>query len=103
MWAGGGNTTLTIRWTMSGMPLPFADEIISAPEIPSTAPPTTNILLCTPYKLKLVELFDYTNSFWLDAAEKWGIRSLEEVLEAYNLVDLDAEGEDDLKELQSCI
>ncbi|EKM53156.1 uncharacterized protein PHACADRAFT_197584 [Phanerochaete carnosa HHB-10118-sp] len=48
-----------------------------------------------PYKLPLARLFNYQDRFWVTMVEKWGIRSLDKELEAYSIVDMDADGDYD--------
>ncbi|KDQ55684.1 hypothetical protein JAAARDRAFT_208479 [Jaapia argillacea MUCL 33604] len=45
--------------------------------------------------IKLEDLFDFTKDFWVEAHERSGTTSLQEELEVYELLDLDADGEDD--------
>ena len=49
----------------------------------------------------LVSLFNFQDNSWAEMAEKFSLRSLDEELELYELVDLDAEGEDDEQEFDS--
>lgn len=44
---------------------------------------------------KLAELFDFSNTTWIDITQKICMKSLDEELELYKLVDMDAEGEAD--------
>ena len=46
--------------------------------------------------LKLTELFDFDNTHWAAAVRSAQEDSFEKELEFYKLLDLDAEGEDDL-------
>jgi hypothetical protein len=45
--------------------------------------------------VKLVELFNFTDSHWVQVYEQAARRSFEEELELYELLDLDAEGEEE--------
>lgn len=45
--------------------------------------------------LKLTELFDFTRTHWTTMYEKGALRNFDEELELYELLDLDADGEDD--------
>ncbi|EKM60620.1 uncharacterized protein PHACADRAFT_189745 [Phanerochaete carnosa HHB-10118-sp] len=57
--------------------------------------PITLAFYGEPYKLPLAQLFNYQDRFWMTMVEKWGIRSLDEELEAYSIVDMDADGDYD--------
>ena len=57
--------------------------------------PSTSTAPDKPYKLSLAEAFNYRDDFWVKMVEKWGLRSLDEELEAYGIIDMDAEGDDD--------
>ena len=46
--------------------------------------------------LKLTELFDFSNTHWVEAVRSAQEYSFEKELEFYELLDLDAEGEDDM-------
>ena len=46
-------------------------------------------------KIKLAELFDFSNTMWIDITRRTCMKSLDEELELYELVDMDAEGEAD--------
>ena len=56
---------------------------------------STSIASNKPYKLSLAEVFNYQDDFWMKMVEKWGLRSLNEELEIYGIIDMDAEGDDD--------
>ena len=43
-------------------------------------------------KLKIKELFEFSNDHWLNVTKNVAMRGLQEELELYELVDLDAEG-----------
>lgn len=45
--------------------------------------------------ISIIELFDFTMSSWVERYERNAHRSLEDELEFYELIDLDAEGEED--------
>ena len=45
--------------------------------------------------LKLAEVFDFSNTHWLESVQSAQENSFEKELEFYELLDLDAEGEDD--------
>ena len=45
--------------------------------------------------LKLTEVFDFSNTHWANAVRSAQENSFEKELEFYELLDLDAEGEDD--------
>ena len=49
-----------------------------------------------PYKLSLAEAFNYRDDFWMKMVEKWSLHSLNEKLEAYSIIDMNAEGDNDL-------
>lgn len=57
---------------------------------------------CTPVRLSSIgltpirSLFDFTRSHWVDMHLKTSIRSFDEELRLYEMLDLDAEGEDDV-------
>jgi hypothetical protein len=44
----------------------------------------------------IYKLFDFTRKHWVDAFSKLAMRSFNEELELYELLDLDAAGEDDI-------
>ena len=44
----------------------------------------------------IYKLFDFTRKHWVDAFNKSAMRSFDEELELYELLDLDAAGEDDI-------
>ncbi|KJA26431.1 hypothetical protein HYPSUDRAFT_52683 [Hypholoma sublateritium FD-334 SS-4] len=46
-------------------------------------------------KKKISELFEFTNDHWAKFFEKHAIRTFDEELEIYELLDMDAEGDDD--------
>lgn len=46
-------------------------------------------------KVRIQDLFDFENPYWLDVVKTAGIRGLDEEMEFYQLVDLDADGEID--------
>ena len=46
-------------------------------------------------KIKLAELFDFSNTMWIDITQRTCMKSLDKELELYELVDMDAEGEAD--------
>ena len=46
-------------------------------------------------KICLNELFNFANSTWTEIISKTAMKSLDEELELYELVEMDAEGEDD--------
>lgn len=52
-------------------------------------------------KVSLVSLFNFQDQSWAEMAEKFSLRSLDEELELYELIDLDAEGEDDEQEFDT--
>ena len=45
--------------------------------------------------LKLAEVFDFSNTHWVESVQSAQEKSFEKELEFYELLDLDAEGEDD--------
>ena len=46
--------------------------------------------------LKLAEVFDISNTHWVESVQSTQENSFEKELEFYELLDLDAEGEDDV-------
>ena len=46
--------------------------------------------------LKLAEVFDFSNTQWVESVQSAQENSFEKELEFYELLDLDAEGEDDV-------
>jgi hypothetical protein len=53
---------------------------------------TTNVIRCS---VKLVELFNFADSHWVQVYENAVQQSFDEKLELYELLDLDAEGEEE--------
>ncbi|KIM66586.1 hypothetical protein SCLCIDRAFT_77807, partial [Scleroderma citrinum Foug A] len=51
--------------------------------------------------VSLVSLFNFQDQSWAEMAEKFSLRSLDEKLELYELIDLDAKGEDDEQEFDT--
>ena len=51
----------------------------------------------------LVSLFNLQDKSWTEMSQKISLRSLDEELELYELIDLDAEGEDDEQEFDSMV
>ena len=45
--------------------------------------------------ISLADIFDYQNNYWKDTIEKAALATFDEELELFQLLDLDAEGEDD--------
>ena len=45
--------------------------------------------------LKLSEVFDFSNTHWVESVQSAQEKSFEKELEFYELLDLDAKGEDD--------
>ena len=52
-------------------------------------------------KESLCSLFNFQDKSWVEMTEKISLRSLDEELELYELIELDAEGEDDEQEFDS--
>ena len=50
-----------------------------------------------PYEVPIRDLFNFNEKYWTDTVERWGIRHLDAELEAYGLLDLDADGEEDIE------
>ena len=46
--------------------------------------------------IKIADLFDFTKKFWISSHERTASRSLDEELELYELLDMDAPGEEDI-------
>ncbi|KAL4081226.1 hypothetical protein J3A83DRAFT_4185076 [Scleroderma citrinum] len=56
----------------------------------------------SPFERKsLVSLFNFQDKSWAEITEKLSLRSLDEELELYELIDLDAEGENDEQEFDN--
>jgi hypothetical protein len=65
-------------------------ELIEAVEIDDEEPPEPNPeALSIPIK----DLFDFSQSYWVEAYGKLAMRGLQDELELYELLDLDAEGD----------
>lgn len=57
-----------------------------------------------PLKMALATIFDFQNMWWQDCEARLGFeRSLDDELEFYELLDLDAAGEDDLEETMDAL
>lgn len=65
-------------------------ELIEAVAIDNEDPPEPSPdVLSIPIK----DLFDYTQSYWVESYNKLAMRGLQDELELYELLDLDAEGD----------
>ena len=51
---------------------------------------------CVPWQVSIAKLFDFTKAHWVSKHERSASRSLNEELELYELLDLDAPGEEDV-------
>jgi hypothetical protein len=51
---------------------------------------------CIPWQVSISELFDFNKGHWVSTHERSASRSLNEELELYELLDLDAPGEEDV-------
>jgi hypothetical protein len=51
---------------------------------------------CVPWQVSISKLFDFTKAHWVSKHERSASRSLNEELELYELLDLDAPGEEDV-------
>jgi hypothetical protein len=65
-------------------------ELIEAVELDNEEPPepSPNAL-----SIPIKDLFDFTQSYWVDSYSKLAMRGLQDELELYELLDLDAEGD----------
>ncbi|KAH9029946.1 ribonuclease H-like domain-containing protein [Lactarius pseudohatsudake] len=71
----------------------IAQELIDAVETDDSAEPpepSSNVLRLS---IPIRNLFDFTQSYWVEAYEKLAMRGLQDELELYELLDLDAEGD----------
>ncbi|KAH9165145.1 hypothetical protein EDB89DRAFT_1911632 [Lactarius sanguifluus] len=71
----------------------IAQELIDAIETDnSTEPPepSSDVLRLS---IPISNLFDFTQLYWVEAYEKLAMRGLQDKLELYELLDLDAEGD----------
>lgn len=41
-----------------------------------------------PYQIPLARMFNYEQAYWMDMVKKWGLRGLEEELDAYGIIDV---------------
>ena len=65
-------------------------QLIEAVELDNEEPPESSPnALSIPIK----DLFDFTQSYWVDSYSKLAMRGLQDELELYELLDLDAEGD----------
>lgn len=64
-----------------------ASEEMEAEDLDPAAPPPTSV------KVLLKNLFDFSNAYWVRADARISKRSLDNELELYQLLDLDAEGD----------
>ncbi len=64
-------------------------QLIEAVELDNEEPPepSPNAL-----SIPIKDLFDFTQSYWVDSYSKLAMRGLQDELELYELLDLDAEG-----------
>ena len=85
--AGGSTEPVSTRPpSMRGI----IQELIEAVEIDDKDPPEPSPdALSIPIK----NLFDFTESYWVEAYSKLAMRGLQDELELYELLDLDAEGD----------
>ncbi|KAI0072468.1 hypothetical protein K474DRAFT_1711584 [Panus rudis PR-1116 ss-1] len=71
----------------------IAEEFDSAPQPLVGDSEGNNSRYGVPYNVSLVDLFDFTSTYWLDMVKRRAQRSLNDELELYSLIDLDADGD----------
>ncbi|KAH9162790.1 ribonuclease H-like domain-containing protein [Lactarius sanguifluus] len=71
----------------------IAQELIDAVETDNSAEPPEPFSDVLGLSIPIRNLFDFTQLYWVEAYEKLAMRGLQDELELYELLDLDAEGD----------